>query len=212
MSQATIEIGHTYAPELLLAQANIGINWEFDDTSYAQKLRSVAENISQDAVRVAFIDDVILRDKQKHSEDSWRWQLFISRSEASVKAGTSAEIIAFESSFIDRGKQLVEEIQSMELPEGYRMSGDGTKVVFGTGRNRERIPLVGFKSIDDPTHPSCSILDLAWLEHRLMIAPKAITLLPKEYKEQQRKVALLADLFPHLGSQKMTSLFIDQFI
>lgn len=210
MVSSTIEIGHTYAPDLLVPSI-CALNeaaFEFSDTPYAGKLRAIAYQIGKDATRVAFVDDIAARNEQRKSADGWRWELFIQRSAQSVRVGTEASIIAFESEYVQRGRELVEEISTMELSSGYRMSDNQQKLVVGSGKTKTRIPLVGFKGIEDESHPSCQVLDLAWLEHRLTIASEAITVLPVKYESQQNQVKLLADLFPHLSSEKMTNYFI----
>ena len=80
----------------------------------------------------------------------------------------------------------------MSLPEGYRLSQDGRKLKLP--KSSGTIRLMGKDGVDDPTYPSCEILDLAWLQKRLGIASEAVTVLPRRYLPQQERVSVLADL------------------
>jgi hypothetical protein len=192
----------------------------FTDTPEAARLRSIADGLGERTVKVALLDDVVMAHRQKLSEeDSWRWAMFTGVSYESLKAGTGAEIVQQESQLEHDGRTLVSIIRTMDLPEGYRLSQDGRKIIVGSGKSREYIPLEGYGwnlgswgSIDDPTFPSCEVLDLAWLRKRLDIAPEAVTVLPDTewYRRQQRGVELLSKLFPDMQDKSIRSIFIDE--
>ena len=206
MNIATVEIGHTYAPERLLPLA--GANEEGDffspelgsafiDTAEAARLRKIAEYFGEAVIRVALVDDVAAMQSQKNSsEDSWRWELFLNASYAGVKLGTGVEWSGLfrESQFESTGRNIVMNIQSMKLPKGYRLSKDGRKLTTGSSKDRFSIPLQGFKGVEDASYPSCQVLDLAWLDKRLSLASEAITVLPASYVKQQRGVEILGEL------------------
>ena len=205
MSNITVEIGHSYAPDRLVRFARADedgdfyspeLDRSFTDTEEAARLRKIAEFFGESAVRVALVDDIAAKEKQKKSVDEWRWQAFLNASYAGVKYGTGVEWnkLFKESDFEQSGRDLVTQIQAMELPVGYRLSQDGRKLITGSGKDRFSILLQGFKGVDDPSYPSCQVLDLAWLQKRLTLAPEAITVLPSDYEEQQRGVEILADL------------------
>lgn len=206
MASATVEIGHTYAPDRLVKLAGgegtgdlyaPEIGRAFHDTPEAARIRRIAEYFGESAIRVALVDDVALIESQKKSSEQWRWQLFLNASFAGVRLGTGVERnrLFRESEFEQAGRDIVAEIKDMGLPDGYRLSENGRlKLITGSGKDRFTIPLQGFSGVEDPTYPSCQVLDLAWLQKRLTIAPEAITVLPSTYEEQQRGVEILAGL------------------
>ena len=218
MNVVTIEIGHTYAHDRLirLAAANETgdfyspeIGRAFNETAEAARLRKIAEYFGEPAIRVALVDDVAVKEAQKKSaEDAWRWQHFLNAGFASVKLGTGVEWSGLfrESDFEQDGRAMVAQIQDMELPGGYRLSQDGRKLITGSGRDRLAVPLLGFKDVDDVTFPSCQVLDTAWLQKRLTIAPEAITVLPASYEQQQRGANVLAGLMG-IDSSSYTTVF-----
>jgi len=213
MIQRTVEIGHTYAPQRLvpLSDARSAGEAKFQVTAQAARLQAIAGELGEQSLRVAFVDDVIARDKQRKSiAEGWRWQLFIGLSGESVRAGTGAELVAFESAYEPRARQMIDELRASGLPTGYRLSQGGRQLISGTGKSKMRIPLEGFKGIDDVTYPSCQVLDLAWLEHRLQLAPEAVTILPVGYEEQQRQVSILARAFPDLQETTVRSIFVER--
>ncbi|MGK2896206.1 MAG: hypothetical protein ACSLEY_01200, partial [Candidatus Saccharimonadales bacterium] len=206
MSNVTVEIGHTYAPDRLVRFASADgvsdfyspeLGRGFNDTAEAARLRKIAEYFGESAIRVALVDDVAARESQKRSEENaWRWQQFLNASYIGVQLGTGVERsgLFHESDFEQDGRDLVAQIQDMDLPEGYRLSQYGRKLITGSGKDRLAVPLQGFKGVEDISYPSCQVLDLAWLQKRLSLAPEAITVLPAAYEEQQRGVEVLADL------------------
>lgn len=200
----TVEIGHTYAPERLIHLSSSAggdfyssyIDRYFDDTPEAARLRNLADYFGTFATRVALLDEVIARQSQRKSEDSWRWQHFINASAESVILGTgiSRENLFYESDFEQAGRDLVTEISSGPLPSGHRLSKDGRKLIVGSGNDRFSVPLRGFKDHDDLSYPSCQVLDVTWLLKRLTMAPSTVTVIPRSYTEQQRGVQILAGL------------------
>ncbi len=216
----TVEIGHTYAPYRLLP-LNVGADEYgqrmFSDTPKAAHMRELASNLGAGTLRVALLDDVVVAKRERESEEnSWRWSLFTGTSEQSLQIGTGAEIVQRESQLEPEARRLIEQIRTMDLPEGYRLSQDGRKIITGTGDDRFYVPLEGYHAtaggigtIDDPTHPSCQMLDLAWLRKRLAIAPDAVTVLPDTewYRRQQRGVEILSRLFPDMHDAHIETIF-----
>lgn len=200
----SVEIGHRYAPDRLaqLSSAeeadfySTALQRHFKDTPEAARLRRIADFFGHSAVRVALVDDIDLRQRQRKSADSWRWQMFHNTSIESVAlgAGVDRQRVYKESEFEQSARALVAEIQSMELPEGYRLSQKGDKLKIGSGKELHTIALQGYPGVEDPTFPSCEVLDLAWLKKRLTLAPAAITVLPSTYAGQQERVDTLATL------------------
>lgn len=222
MSNITVEIGHSYAPDRLVRFARADedgdfyspeLDRSFTDTEEAARLRKIAEFFGESAVRVALVDDIAAKEKQKKSVDEWRWQAFLNASYAGVKYGTGVEWSKLfkESDFEQSGRDLVAQLQAMKLPEGYHLSQDRRKrykLTIGSGEDEFSIPLQGFKGVKDPSHPSCQVLDLAWLQKRLTLAPEAITVLPSDYAEQQRGVEILADLVG-VGRDAYSTVYFD---
>lgn len=205
MPAATVEIGHVYAPDRLVDLArsdesgdfySARLGRAFNDTAEAARLRKIADDVGESAIRVALIDDVVAKEKMKVSEEPWRWQQFLNVCYESIRLGTGVEQsnLFYETDFEQRGRDIVAYIQTTELPREYRLSQSHHKLTAGSGSNRTQIPLTGFEGVEDPTFPSCQVLDIAWLEKRLTLAPKAITVLPASYQEQQRGVGVLAGL------------------
>jgi hypothetical protein len=225
MVTATIEIGHTYADgERLLPGGAEGSadfthighfgSIEFMDTLEAQRLRCIAQSLGGPAMRVALIDDTLLRERQgprpkwtseNHGEkyaglvNDWvRWERFVDASVAATAfgAGVETDKIFFERSFEKEARDIVQKIISMELPVGYRLSQNQSRLKIGPKSQLRTIPLQGYKGVGDPTFPSCEVLDLAWLQKRLTIAPKAVTVLPGTdfYSKEQANLATLAAL------------------
>ena len=211
MAHATIEIAHTYAPEVLMYdlqravyerhdvyrdRADEIIQKHSERIDEIERLGRIATFFGEDVTRVAFIDDVAEQQKILREPNSvwWRRNSIYWRTTNSVKRATNAKEIFYESDFEQAGRDMVAQIQQIDLPDGYRLSPDGRKLITGRGNERFSVPLQGFKGCEDPTFPSCQVLDLTWLQKRLTIAPHAITILPVGYEEQQRGVEILADL------------------
>lgn len=202
MYTATVEIGHTYAPDRLINLAgasepgdfySLSLGRAFNDTEEAACLREIADSIGESALRVALIDDVVVKQKMKASEAPWRWQHFLNACSESVMLGTGVKQseLFYESNFEQAGRDIVAEIQAMRLPEGYSLSRSGRRLIKASGF---QIQLQGFEGIEDPSFPSCPVLDTAWLQKRLTLAPSAITVLPVSYRKQQEGASMLATL------------------
>ncbi len=202
--QRTVEVGHVYSPNRLIQLSSPeesdfysrALGRHFKDTPEAARLRDIAGSFGEATLRVALIDDVLPKDAQRKSADSWRWQLFMNTSAESVILGTgiTQSELYYESNFETAGRDIVAQIQAMDLPEGYRLTQAGDKLKVGSGKAMRTIRLQGYSGIEDPTFPSCEVLDLAWLEKRLTLAPESVTVLPEGFIDQQERVAVLAEL------------------
>jgi hypothetical protein len=196
---ATLELGHTYSPALL------GIQRAYDE-------RRIANFFGNSVIRVALIDDIAVKEKQRKSVDPWRWQMFMNRCTEDVLATTGVESkdLYYESGFEKDARALVEAITDWQLPEGYRVSQNGRRLISNVDGERSSISLRGFRGVDDQTYPSCEVLDLAWLQKRLSIAPEAITILPSYMEEQQNRVNILAGIAGIDESSHTTALYIQR--
>lgn len=202
---SSVEIAHTYVPELLTPH----VGWReeggldlptFEQSSdYHKRLAQVALSYSKRPILLGFIDDI-----GKSEEESFMTELSV------MEGLQGSPDVYFESDYIEPAKQLIERIRGSDLPILWRLSDDMRKTVYGTGKTRIRIPLVGFSGIDDPEHPSCQVLDLAWTIDRLQsIAPDTATILPENYSAQQMQVAALARLIPEITESKVTTILTD---
>ncbi len=204
---SSIEIAHTYAPELLTP--HIGWREEGDSelpvfelpTAYHNRLARIALNYSSKPILLGFVDDI-----GKSDEEAFMTEL-------SVMEGLhGSPDVYYESDYVEPAKQLIERIRGSDLPTLWRPSDDMRKIVYGTKKTRVRIPLVGFSGLDDPEHPSCQMLDLAWTIDRLQsVAPNTATILPENYSDQQKQVATLARLIPEITGAKVTTILTDDF-
>ena len=209
MSDITIEIGHTYAPDKLLPKSHGFISLKYPipaaynpdylsaAVEHSERLHKIASFFGKGALRVAMLDDVALQDKLNGmplSDQKLKWQYTLRKSTEALQRGTNADELYHESEFEAAGRDIVLQIKNMDLPAGQRLSQDQRKLKVGSGKDTLVIPLQGFSGVDDPTFPSCQVLDIAWLQKRLTLAPEAITVLPTGYEDQQRGVAVLAGL------------------
>ena len=231
VADQTIEVLHTYAPAraipyagdadendpMILTSRIDPIHYsKFRDTPYARAVRELSETlVDQDrtTLPVAFLDDVTPAHEiaKIHNLDTARHaRLQGGISLEALEAASQAEYVASEVDYKKAAERDIATIKSMTLPGGYRLSEDGARLIVGSGKDKEVIRLVGYRMIDEDGHPSCPMLDLEWLKHRLGLAPSAITVLPVGYERQQRQVQLLAQLFPSEISGKIRSVFIDQ--
>lgn len=205
-----IELGHTYAPDRLIPLSTgdrVNGN-EFLDTASARRLRELAKSLGRPAVWVALLDDVVMRQQMRRSEDPWRLRAFLDASTQSVRAGTRADVVCYESAFELEARKIVDVIRGSSLPQGARLSKDENRLLVGSGNDRSRIPLVGFREVEDPTYPSCQVLDLAWLNYKLTLGEEAVTILSESYENQQRQVAELARI-TGVDMGRVTSVFVE---
>lgn len=209
MSSVTVEVGHTYAPDELLPLSHGIVSSKFpipveykpeyliERIEHAERLHRLASYFGPEITKVALLDEVAVQhkiDALPLSDQKLKWQWKLRESEASLVRGAQTTEVYRESQFEQAGRAIVDHVQTMDLPDGYRLSQDGRKLKTGSGKNMFVVPLQGFNGVDDPTHPSCQVLDVAWLQKRLTLAPEAVTLLPAGYEDQQRGVEILADL------------------
>lgn len=221
MRNVLIEAGNIYAPDIYRKPVNPSFRSSFSNEgivvnrpveiglSLANRFRSKLSNENLSYNQVLLIDDVGPRHKQAQSEDPWRWELFIQRPAAQIVASeTQTPITIFwENSFIAQGKEMVGQLQqATNNVHGYRLSEDRRLIITGTGKNKERIRLLGYSS-EYPTLPSCEVLDLCIYQAKLQEAEEAITFLPEDYREQQGRVR---KLFQVLGKEApVTTVFFN---
>lgn len=195
-SDVSVEIGHIYTPD-------------YHKDVPTRLLEQAAKAREDGAMLLTLVDDVEATESLKLSQDSWRWQMFIDRSAESARENFGSQVY-FESWFESKARKIREELVTMELPPGYKLSKTGDKMIVGDKRDKVRISLSGFGGVDDPTYTSCEVLELAWLEHRLGLANKAVSILPAVFVEQQKRVELLARLLPKFAGKSIETVFVNQ--
>lgn len=117
--KSTVEIGHTYAPNRLVKLNGptqdfpAPFGYHFSDTPEAKKAREIAESFGAGVIRVALIDDVLMKQRVAQSEDVPRWILFKTLGEAGVVAGTgvSSSELYHESDYESSGRDIIAHIQ-----------------------------------------------------------------------------------------------------
>lgn len=205
----SIEAGHIYAPDqyrrpskIRRFEDNFSGEGEVVDESTDHGLRigrKLREELLQKGLliqQILFIDDVSPREKQRLSADSWRWELFIQRSSQQIL--NSQKDIPFhiyqEHTFIQSASRMVEELkEAVATSEDARISSNERALIFGTGKSRENIKLVGY-SKEFPELPSCEVLDLCVYLEKFKDSEETVTVLPLDYEAQQERVHQLLQL------------------
>jgi len=215
----SLEVAHLHAPERLVSLNVSGAKGVrcWSDVECAQSLNKCSllelqvgqrEGTSVDEItRLALHDDVIARDRQRGSADSWRWALFNGVSAESIVVGTEAEVHS-ESSFVRRGKELQMLICERADRLGIGSEADG-KLHIRTTDGIVKVKIFGFNGIPDPAYPGCAVLDLAWTEWRIKNFARTFTALPQSYQKQQRQLSALAALVDLPGRDTVTTLFLN---
>src|SRR5665811_1432625 len=121
---ASVEIGHMYAPDLLTPFTGL---WRTEDTAElpvfepptrAQKQwKEIAQKYSDRPLILSLIDDIEVADE--------RDALF---TDLSVIEALSPHDVCRESDYKDAAKELVERMRHLDLPKGYRLSQDRSKL------------------------------------------------------------------------------------
>jgi len=203
---SSVEVGHTYAPNTLTPfnddwRTEHGVELPVFEppTAYHEKIVATALAYSSRPLLLSLVDDIGVSGNES----------FLT--ELSVIEGLGPHDVYYESSYHAHANELISRLRKDKLPPDWRLSEDKRKLVFGTGKSKLRIPLVGFANMpQEADHPSCQILDTAWMLDRIQsIAPKAATILPEGFKAQQKQVAALASLFSEFDDALVTSIFID---
>jgi hypothetical protein len=163
------------------------------------KIESILRKQDYEIVRIIFHDDVDLRIQQNGSQDSGRYQIFLNRALFTAidrtKLTSESDIkVESEYRYIKPGIDLIDEIKKQaESKEGWRVSEDGKKLVFGSGAEKQTINLVGFLEYEEV--PSCEVLDMVAYRKKIWVDGITITVLPESYKPQQKRVQKLFELF-----------------
>jgi hypothetical protein len=193
VANRTVECLHTYSPERLVSPSGgeLGLvsplapYTNFTDSERTSKLRLLASELGEDdeeVLTVGFVDDVALASHITKLQDTGgmhrarRLKVFNGIALESVEAGTQADYVTLESSYVVPALGIIDAIKKSELPTGYRLSRSGSTLLSAQDSDELQIRLTGFNGVDDPLHPSCAVLDLAWLRHRLSLAPVATTI------------------------------------
>ena len=201
MMRSTIEIGHRYLeePVPLVEGAGFIIDpWKPDKKHPipdAERIRHIAYTLAPHAIRYAFLDDTVLKQEaEKLGAERWRADLALQTVLEAVQLDTQAHEIYLESTFEKPAKELVTFIQKVAPHKGHKISPETGNKLFVGGDRKRTIKLMGKDGMDDPTYPSCDVLNLTWLMIRTQNYDKVTTLLPRGFEAQQERVALLADI------------------
>lgn len=219
-ASVALEVAHIHAPERLVALRGLSNDGSFRwcpraldaslrDVQHVEDQLAQRPEVAGHAVtRLSLLDDVVVREAQRVSAESWRWELFIRVSRQSVEQGTSA-VVHLESSFVAAARELHNRVGASLARLGIAMDDRGQARV-PTDHGVIGIRLCGFHTIADPTHPSCTLLDLAWTAWRCERYAHTFTALPLGYYKQQLQVAALAALIDLPGRDRVTTLFMDR--
>lgn len=156
--------------------------------------------------RLALLDNVESREKQLVSEDPWRVDLFEGVSKESLRIGAKAEV-HLESHFISKARLL--QIEILERAKDLGLTLKKGKISISTSIGIHTPKIFGFKGVEDPKHPSCCVLDMAWTIWRTQNFSRTFTVLPLEYSIQQQQVAALAALLEIPRRNSVTAVFLD---
>lgn len=209
----TIEAGHFHSPigrmqpELVLKEtANDGLM-----IARSIKVALTAQGIFFQ--QVIFADDIENKEYQlqphMNREDQSILEHFRQAPAELIRVKESEPNIKkyWEHGFVEPAQDMVKKLKAEAIKSSYcRLSEDQKSVIFGTGRNRQRIHLVGY-SAKFPDLPSCDVLDLCMYQKKLMDGGETITILPIGYKPQQEHVRKLYEL---LGEEaRVTVIYHD---
>ncbi|MBN8550128.1 MAG: hypothetical protein J0M12_12495 [Deltaproteobacteria bacterium] len=214
--QICLEFSHTYVPERLVPLTSSG-DWSFDQASIAAERATIDDvetsvrdrfNLEAEQItRVSLLDDVAFRRQQATNQDPGRLGLFFHASYQSVATVFGPQNVYLESSYESVGRELQDQIRRAAIEHGYPI--DSQKVTISTNRGSVQVRIAGFDGHDDPSLPSCAVLDLAWTRHRVEAFSKTFTVLPLSYRNQQRQVAALAALLNLPRRESVVSVFVD---
>jgi hypothetical protein len=230
---SSVEIYHTYAPEKLTRLSSELVD-RHAEMPPVEPLTDQQINIGllaiaackqlEDPLVVSLVDDVtsayenrtrtdqgLLR-KNKTAVTSLSLYSGVERFRAFGLSNKNYEVF-LESDYVEPASQLIDQIQTADLPEGYRLSKDKRTLVIGSGKDKLRVRMQGFSGIDDQDHPSCQMLDAAWALDRVeAIGPTAITILPETFVDQQIKTAMLSRIIPrfHGHDFRIVSILTDE--
>ncbi len=197
----SIEVGHIYAPHYV--QTKEEIRHTATVGRLAHSLTRTGDTI------VTLVDDVVPRNEQRKSQDSWRWQMFINRTHESVEK-TLGSKVAFESTMEVMARKISEQLATVDLPEGVRWNEKRNKLIFGSGKSKQSVSIAGYSDIHDRTYPSCEVLELGWIEERLKDSEVIINILPQEFLDQQKRVELLAGLLPQFKDKQISTVLTNE--
>jgi hypothetical protein len=198
----SIEVGHRYSEEVFPVLDELGVIMDPhkpDEKHRAldtPKSLEVARALAPHATRFALLDDTVLAQAAQKVRPDERWRIDFTRQRmlAAVQTDTGADQIYLESSLEAPARYLVGLIQQVAPTKGHRIAPEKGNKLFIDGDRKNNFKLMGKEGIDDPTYPSCELLDLAWLMIRTQNYDKVITVLPRSFEGQQERVAFLATL------------------
>lgn len=170
----TIEAGHFHSPigrlqpELVLKEAaNDGLM-----IARSIKVALTAQAISFQ--QVIFADDIANKQSQlqphMNREAQSLAEHFRQAPAELIRMKESAPNIKmyWEHEFIENGQNMAEKLKTEAMRSSFcRPSKDQKSIIFGAGKNRQRIRLVGY-SAKLPELPSCEVLDLCMYQRKLM--------------------------------------------
>lgn len=204
---STVEIAHIYAPELAVEfsgqwrqEHNIELPVFAPPSMAQERIRFIAQNYSRNPVILSLVDDIASNDPAA-----------ILMTDLSVIDAVMPDDVYRESEYIDNARMLINQLQNSHLPDGYRLNAAGSKLVVGTGKTKTTVSLTGFRGVNDPTHPSCEMLDAAWILDRLQsVAPRGANILPLGFRPQQERTREIANVLPQFSGYDFKSLFVHE--
>ena len=196
----TIEAGHFHSPsgrlqpELVLEGAS----------NHGLKIaRSIKLSLAEQGIsfqQVIFADDVSNKEYQLQPHMNKEAQLLIEHFRQApaelirVKENEPEIKIYWEHGFIESAQSMIGKLKEEAIRSSFcRLSKDQKSIIFGAGKNRQSIRLIGYSG-KLPDLPSCEVLDLCMYQEKLIRGGETITILPVGYKPQQDRVRKLYEL------------------
>lgn len=199
--KAVIETGHRYAlkhigspediePEVALAES---VSAFLKGKGYA------------DIEKTVLLDEVKPQRESYHSpQNHWRWMLFIQRDFERVKSAVGDDYkVMLESMYEPQARELAEQIRNRIRNNpgnamNARLAGDKEDRIK-VGSNKKGLNISLFQNYETrigeiSSIPSCPLLDMAVYQAKLESSGLAVTILPTEFRKQQKEVQTLFNI------------------
>lgn len=195
-----IEAGHFHSPISRLQPEQVLKEAANDGLMLARLIKVALTREDISFQQVIFADDVANKEYQLQPHMSREARSLLEhfrRAPAElirVKENERNIKMYWEHEFIESAQDMVEKLKTEAIRSSFfRLSKNQKSIIFGTGKNRQRVRLVGY-SAELPELPSCDVLDLCTYKKKLIDGSETITIIPIGYKRQQERVRKLYEL------------------